>query len=172
MMAQFKSMLEETLEGWRDVRQGLIEEVENIPEDRFEFRPTPEVKNVSELVQHILEVALMMTGELTRSDTDFRRAPWPELLDLYAAPVKAATTKAQLLNLLRASIGEAEQRFVEAGELHMLQFITRFDGEQGTRMAWLQHGIGQEMYHRGQLVLYERLMGIEPALTRRIRSSS
>jgi uncharacterized damage-inducible protein DinB len=54
----------------------------------------------------------------------------------------------------------------------MLQFIERFDGEQGTRLAWLHHGIAQEMYHRGQLVLYERLMGIEPALTARIRKSS
>ncbi len=53
----------------------------------------------------------------------------------------------------------------------MLQLITRFDGEQGTRLAWLNHGIAQEMYHRGQLVLYQRLMGIEPALTRRIRES-
>ena len=171
-MASFKSLLEETLESWRDVRQGLIEEVENIPEDRFDFRPTPEVMSVSELVQHILEVALMMTGELTRADTDFRRAPWPELLDLYAGPVKSATRKAELVDLLGTTIAEAEQRFLEAGELHLLQFVTRFDGEQGTRFAWLQHGIAQEMYHRGQLALYQRLMGIEPALTRRIRSSS
>ncbi|RMD96511.1 MAG: hypothetical protein D6814_11245, partial [Calditrichaeota bacterium] len=35
--------------------------------------------------------------------------------------------------------------------------------------AWLHHGIEQEMYHRGQITLYERLLGIEPALTRRIR---
>lgn len=171
MMTSYKSVLEETLEGWRDVRQGLIEEVENVPADRFDFRPTADVMSVTELVQHILEVALMMTGELTRTDTDFRRAPWPELLDLYAGPVKAATSKAELLDLLRTTIGEAEQRFLDVGELHMLQFITRFDGEQGTRLAWLQHGIAQEMYHRGQLVLYERLLGIEPALTRRIRSA-
>ncbi len=171
-MASYKSLLEETLESWRDVRQGLIEEVENVPDDRFDFRPTPEVMSVTELVQHILEVALMMTGELTRPDTNFRRAPWPELLGLYAAPVKAATSKAELLDLLRTTILEAERQFLEAGELLMLQFITRFDGEQGTRLAWLHHGIAQEMYHRGQLVLYERLLGIEPALTRRIRAAS
>ncbi len=168
----FKTLLEEALEGWRDVRLGLIEEVENIPEDRIDFRPAPEVKNVTELVQHILEVALMMTGELTRRDTDFRRAPWPELLDLYAAHVYEATTKAELLDLLVSSLEAAEREFREVGELHMLQFIERFDGEQGTRLAWLHHGIAQEMYHRGQLVLYERLMGIEPALTARIRKSS
>ena len=51
----------------------------------------------------------------------------------------------------------------------MLQLIERFDGEKGTRLAWLYHGIAQEEYHRGQLALYARLIGIEPALTRRIR---
>ncbi|UCC47556.1 MAG: DinB family protein [Gemmatimonadota bacterium] len=170
-MTLFDSLLEETLEAWSDVRQGLIDEVANVPDDRFDFRPTPETRSVTELIQHILEVALMMTGELTRPDTDFHRAPWPELLDLYAAHVKDAGTKAELLDLLRSSIREAEQKFRAAGELAMLQLITRFDGEQGTRLAWLNHGIAQEMYHRGQLVLYQRLMGIEPALTRRIRES-
>jgi uncharacterized damage-inducible protein DinB len=119
-----RSLLEETLEAWSDVRQGLIEELENIPDDRFDFRPTPETRSVAELTQHILEVALMMTGELTRPDTDFRRAPWPELLDLYAAHVKQATSKRQLIDMLAQSFPEAEQRF---------------------------------------------LMGMEPALTRRIR---
>jgi uncharacterized damage-inducible protein DinB len=170
-MALFASLLEETLEAWSGVRQGLIAELENIPEDRLDFRPTPETRSVAELIQHILEVALMMTGELTRPDTDFRRAPWPELLELYASPVREAKSRATLLALLESSLADAEEKFRAAGELAMLQLITRFDGEQGTRLAWLNHGIAQEMYHRGQLVLYERLMGIEPALTRRIRQS-
>jgi len=171
-MTRFTTLLEETLEAWSDVRQGLIEEVENIPEDRFDFRPTPEVKSVKELVRHILEVALMMTGELARPDTDFGRAPWPELLDLYAGHLRDVSSRAELLEILRVSFEEAESKFLAAGELHMLQLIKRFDGEPGTRLAWLQHGIAQEMYHRGQLVLYARLMGIEPALTRRIRSQT
>lgn len=170
-MSQFQSVLEETLEAWSDVRHGLIEELENIPDDRFDFRPTPETRSVAELTQHILEVALMMTGELTRPDTDFRRVPWPELLDLYAPHIKQATSKRQLIDLLAESFQEAEQKFLAAGELHMLQLIERFDGEKGTRLAWLNHGIAQEMYHRGQIVTYQRLMAIEPALTRKIRQS-
>jgi uncharacterized damage-inducible protein DinB len=171
-MSQFQSVLEETLEAWSDVRHGLIEELENIPDDRLDFRPTSETRSVAELTQHILEVALMMTGELTRPDTDFRRAPWPELLDLYAPHVKQAKSKRQLIDLLAESFQEAEQNFLAVGELHMLQLIERFDGEKGTRLAWLNHGIAQEMYHRGQIVTYQRLMGIEPALTRKIREMS
>lgn len=168
-MPPFKSLLEETLEAWEDTRLGIIEEVENIPDNKFDFRPTPDVRSVKELVVHILEVAMMMTGELTRLDSNFRRAPWPKLLDMYASEAYKANTKAELVKLLKSQFKDAERKFREAGDLHMVQFIKRFDGQPGTRLAWLQHGIAQEMYHRGQLTLYERLMGIEPALTKRIR---
>lgn len=168
----FSSLLEESLEAWQDARVGVIQELENIPADRFDFRPSPEVRSVEELAEHILEVAYLMTGELTREDTDFRRAPLPQLLDLYAGPAREASGKAQQLDLLRTQLDEGMEKFREAGELAMLQLIERFDGQKGTKLAWLQHGIAQEMYHRGQLTLYQRLMGIEPALTRRIRDSS
>ncbi len=164
-----RSLLDETLEAWSGVRTGLIDEVRNIPADRFDYRPAEEVRSVAELVQHIIEVALMMTGELTRSDGDFTRAPFPELIEEHAADVRTVESKDGLVELLRTSFEASESRFREVGELFMLQYIRRFDGELGTRLAWLHHGIEQEMYHRGQITLYERLLGIEPALTRRIR---
>lgn len=163
------NVLEEALEGWRGVRAGLIAEVANLPAARFGFRPTPQVRSVTELVQHILEVAMMMTGELTRSDTNLHRAPWRRLLGLYAKPAYRAGTKGQLLRLLRAQGRDAEQKFRRAGELALFQLIERFDGAQGTKLAWLYHGIAHEDYHRGQLALYARLLGLEPALTRLIR---
>ena len=54
------------------------------------------------------------------------------------------------------------------GDLHMLQTIRRFDGLPGTRLAWFNHHVAHEMYHRGQLALYARQMGHVPALTQRI----
>jgi uncharacterized damage-inducible protein DinB len=166
---QSHSFLEETLHAWRYAREGTIDEVRNIPADNLDFRPTPEVKDVRELVQHILEVSMMMTGELTRSDTDFKRAPWPELLAMYAEPAYQAKSKKELLELLESQIREGEERFRECGEPAMYEFIENFDGSQGTKMQWLHHGITEEMYHRGQLTLYARLLGLEPALTQRIR---
>lgn len=169
-MPTLDSFLEESLHAWRDAREGIINEVENIPEDKLDFRPTPEVKDVRELVQHILEVSMMMTGELTRTDTDFRRAPWPELLAMYAGPAYQASTKQELLDLLASQMDEAESAFRGCGVMEMRGFIDNFDGSRGTKMQWLHHGIAQEMYHRGQLTLYARLMGLEPALTKRIKA--
>jgi len=163
------SLLEETLTAWRDVREGIIDEVKNIPANKFDFRPVPEVRNVREMIQHILEVSMMMTGELTRPDSDFRRLPWPKLLAKYAKPAYRAKTKAELLKILKSQMTEAEKKFRAAGELNLYQFMEYFDGSPGTKFTWLQHGIAQEMYHRGQLATYARLMGLVPALTQRIR---
>ena len=38
----------------------------------------------------------------------------------------------------------------------------------GTRLAWMNHGIAHEEYHRGQIALYARLLGRVPALTQKI----
>ena len=168
-MRNFDNLLDEAIESWEDARNGVIDELRNIPASKWDFRPHPQAKSVRELAVHILEVAMMMTGELTRPDTNFRRAPWPRLLAKYAAPAYRAKTRGDLLKLMRTQLRDGCRKFRDAGEIHMLQTIERFDGRPGTRFAWFQHGIAQEMYHRGQLATYQRIIGVEPALTRRIR---
>ena len=162
------SFLDETLGAWRDVRSGLIAELETVPAGQMGFQPTPDVRSVRELVQHILEVACMTAGELGRPDTDFKRAPWPELLVMYADHVARAKTRTALVALLTDQLTDAERSLRRLGALGFQQFITNFDGSQWTKMQWLHHAIAHEMYHRGQLTLYIRLLGRVPALTRRM----
>ena len=168
-MEKYTTLLEETLESWQGARNGVIEELANIPELHWDFRPVKEVRSVHDLAIHILEVAMMMTGELTRADTNFHRAPWPELLEQHAAAAYKLKTKDEILDFLGKQLKEGIDRFRKTGELHMFQLIQRFDGKLGTRLAWLHHGIDQEEYHRGQLTVYARLLKLEPALTKRIR---
>ena len=163
------TLLEEALEAWEDARQGVISEARNVPADRFDYRPEEEVRSVEELLVHIMEVSEMMVGELTRPDGSFRRKPFPELLEEYAGHLHRLSGKEELLEALQATLEGGMSRFRRAGEVHMLGTIERFDGRRGTRLAWLHHGIAQEMYHRGQLCTYERLLGRVPALTKRIR---
>ncbi|HSP17272.1 MAG TPA: DinB family protein [Thermoanaerobaculia bacterium] len=165
------TLLEEAIDSWTDTREGLIEEVENLPANRFDFRPAPESRSAEELVLHIMQVALMATGELTREDTNFHRHPWLRLLALYSKPIDGISGKRQLRSALRSTFRDSVKAFRRAGDIHMLQQIVRFDGNQGTRLQWLHHGISHEMYHRGQLALYARLLGKTPALTQRIHGS-
>lgn len=162
------TLLEEALEAWGDARRGAIAELEVIPADGFGHRPAPGTRTVAELAVHIMEVSAMMVGELCREDGDFRRETFPELVERYGGELRDLRRKDEILEAMERTLVEGARRFREAGELHMLGPIRRFDGERGTRLAWLHHGIAQEMYHRGQLALYARTLGIVPALTRRI----
>jgi len=167
-MISYKSLLEEALEAWAYTRQGVIDEVDNIPEKNFGFRPTPQNRSVAELAHHLIESGLMMSGELTRPDGDFLRQAYPEFLNEYAGHIKPTDSQKELLALLKSTHKEGEKKLREAGELLMLQYIHRFDGLEGTRLAWMNHGISHEEYHRGQLALYARLLGHVPALTQLI----
>jgi uncharacterized damage-inducible protein DinB len=163
------SLLEETLEAWQYTRDGVIEELENLSETDLKFCPHAESRTAAEIGLHIVESGLMMAGELTRRDGNFRRKSYPQLLKEHAGTLPSALKKAALVKLLKRTHAEGDKKIRHAGELFMLQRITRFDGEQGTRLAWMNHGISHEDYHRGQIALYARLVGRVPALTQLIQ---
>jgi uncharacterized damage-inducible protein DinB len=170
-MKGFTTLLEEALEAWGFARNGVIDELRNLPDKDLPFRPAPESRSALELVQHVIESGLMMAGELARPDGDFRRKSYEGFLHEYGRGVSGWRSKAALLAALRKTHADGEKKIRQAGELHMLQHIRRFDGEMGTRLAWMHHGISHEEYHRGQMAIYARLLGRVPALTKRILGS-
>ena len=170
-MPATKTLLEETLQTWRDVRAGVIGEAKNVPAPKWEWRPTPESRTFEELVRHILEVGLMMSGELVRPDASFRREPYPKMIAHYGREAHRAKGPAELMLLLSSTLEDGVAAFEVAGERALFQDMVFFDGSKGSRFAWLQHGIQHEYYHCGQLALYARMMGITPALTKIIEGS-
>ncbi len=166
------TLLDETLDSWVHARFGVIAELENVPPSKFDVEPATSLRSAAELGRHILEVAMMMVGELTRTDGDFTRQSFPAFIAEYASDVASLTERAALLDAMRHQLEEGTSRIREAGEIHMLQQIKRFDAVPGTRLGWMQHGIAQEEYHRGQLAWAARLFGEEPALTKLIRKGS
>jgi uncharacterized damage-inducible protein DinB len=155
-------------EQWQDVRDGLIKEVELIPADQMGFKPAPESRTVIELLHHIIETQRVLAGEMCREKTNFQRG-FPALMAEFAGNTKEATTREAVLELLRSSLEEAKAMVVSFGDANFEQGMTRFDGKQCTKLEMLNFTVAHEMYHRGQLTVYERLLGIEPALTQFFR---
>ncbi|HKS23734.1 MAG TPA: DinB family protein [Thermoanaerobaculia bacterium] len=162
------TLLDEALEAWTDARNGVIAELENIPANQFDDAAGEGARSVGELALHIAEVGLMMVGELTRDDGDFRRAAYDKLIAEYRGPIDEAKGKDEIIAAMKRTLEDGVRAFREAGELHMFGKIRRFDGQYGSRFAWMQHGVGHEEYHRGQIAMSARLMGIKPALTKLI----
>lgn len=168
-MSLFNNHLEETLDEWYTVRKGFIAEVKNIPPARFSFRPTLESRSALEMVQHVLENAITAAEILLREDATLHRTPFNQLVTSYAPSIALADNKEKLIDMLVEQYRDADQQFRQKGELYMLQAVTLHDGKQRSRLSIMEQGIGHEMYHRGQLALSARLLGIEPALTRELR---
>lgn len=162
--------VENIIESWREVRKGLIDEAKQIPAEQFSFQPAPDSRPVRRLLQHLVEAQKFLVGEACRPDTNLMRASFADNVKLYAPGVTEINDKDELLKLLHDSMEESADKLRAAGD-ELKNTMKRFDGKEMTKLAFMSFAIAHEMYHRGQLTVYERLLSIEPALTQRFRKA-
>jgi uncharacterized damage-inducible protein DinB len=153
---------------WKVTRDGLIDEVEKIPEDQFSFRATPETRSVAELIQHIVESQKILVAESCREEANIRRQSFADHYKEHASGVRDVADKQGLTDLLRSSMDAAESAIRTHGH-KWDQTMIGLDGKPTTKGAVLTFAFSHEMYHRGQLTVFERLMSIEPVLTGRLK---
>jgi uncharacterized damage-inducible protein DinB len=165
------TLFDDMLEAWRYTRDGVIAELENLPDARCHERPAGLLRSPLDLANHIIESGWLMAGELSRADGDFLRKPYPELV-AELNPDAPAGTHAEALAVLRRSLEQGLALLRDAGEARMVQPIRQFNGVPALRLSWMHHGVAHEEYHRGQLALYARLFGLTPALTKLIEGET
>lgn len=153
---------------WKDARTGLIHEVEKIPDDQFTFKATPETRSIAEILQHIIQTQRVLVGEVCRTDTNLMRQTFAAHFQEYAQGVDQLTGKFALIEELKKSMDESLEKISTFGE-KLNEDMTRFDGKVTSKLGFLMFAMSHEMYHRGQLTVYERLLKVEPALTERLK---
>ena len=153
---------------WKDVRTGLIQEVEKIPEDQMSFRATPETRSIAEILHHIVEVQNILVGETCREDSNIRRQSFADHTKEYASGVRDVADKQGIIDLLRSSMDAAEPCMRSYAE-KLNEPMNSIDGSPSTKGAVLTFAFSHEMYHRGQLTVFERLLNIEPVLTEKLK---
>ena len=162
--------VENIVESWREVRNGLIDEANLIPTDQFGFQPAPDTRSVRQLLQHLVESQKFLVGEACRPDTNLMRGSFADNIKSYAPGVRDVQDKDALLDLMRTSMDEAAEKLRHSAD-ELKNAMKRFDGKEMNKLAFMSFAIAHEMYHRGQLTVYERLLNIEPALTTRFRKA-
>ena len=156
--------------GWREVRAGLIEEASQIPADKFSLRATDGMRTVAELLQHLVESQKFLVGEACRPDTNLLRKSFAENIKDYAPDVRNVNDKEGILQMLATAMDDTES-LLRAHADELKNSMKRFDGKEMTKLGFMSFAIAHEMYHRGQLTVYERLLGIEPMLTQKFRKA-
>jgi uncharacterized damage-inducible protein DinB len=163
----------ELAESFRTVRKNTLAIAQDIPEDKYDFRPMPETRSVGELLAHIA----LSNGFQKKIHAEERRMnlegfDFPSLMKRLHAEEKAPRTKAQLIELLTKD-GEAWAKWMEGLDDKFLgEVVTMPPGgtpPARTRFDMLLSVKEHEMHHRGQLMLIERILGIVPHLTRRMQ---
>jgi hypothetical protein len=132
--------LDRLIESWKEVRAGFIEEVGQIPPDQFSFKATPETRSIAALVQHVVEVQKVLTGESCRSDTNLMRQSFADHIKEYAADVGSVNDKNGLLELMRSSMEMAEATIRTCGD-GLKESMQRFDGKELSKLDMLNFAV-------------------------------
>lgn len=159
---------------FRTVRKNTMVIAEEIPEEKYGFRPAAETRSVGELLAHI---ALSYTFQYQINAVEHRATlvgfDFPGMMRQLIAEEKSPRSKQQTIDLLKSS-GEkwagwleglsdaflAEQVELPAGAVPAAK--SRFEMILGVK----EH----EMHHRGQLMTIERMIGLVPHLTRAMQA--
>ncbi|MGB6431365.1 MAG: DinB family protein [Candidatus Acidiferrales bacterium] len=157
-------------ESFRTVRKNTIVIAQDIPEDKYGFRPTAESKSVGELLVHIAltsQFQYQIHGQEHRATLvgyDFM-ARGKQL----AAEEKILRSKAQTIELLTSS-GEKFAGWLEGlSDAFLAEQVEMPPGAPIATKSRFEMILGvkeHEMHHRGQLMVIERIVGVVPHLTR------
>src|ERR1039457_6991476 len=156
------------------VRKNTIIIAEEIGEQHYDFRPTPEIRSVAQTLVHIalspqLQEHIHGVAHLATLDGfDFFGFFGPLM-----AQEQAQHTKAQIASLLHES-GDRFAKWLESlsddflGE--SVAMPAGMTPASKTRFEMILGVKEHEMHHRGQLMLVERIIGIVPHLTREMQA--
>ncbi|PWU08575.1 MAG: hypothetical protein C5B51_07675 [Terriglobia bacterium] len=160
----------ELASAFRTVRKNTIQIAQDIPEEKYGFRPAPDTRTVAQTLAHIALVP-RFNRELAKIQS-FDGFDFPKFFAQMSADEAKPRTKAELIELVRTT-GEDFAQWVEGlSEDYLAQVVTFPAGAQPptrTRFDMLTSVKEHEMHHRGQLMLMERILGITPHLTRQMQ---
>jgi uncharacterized damage-inducible protein DinB len=161
-------------DSFRTVRKNTLVIAQELPEEKYGFRPAPDTRSVAELLAHIaLAHSFQYQIQAVERRTTLVGFDFPSIMRRLASEEKEPRSKDQILGMLRSS-GEKWAGFLDglttdflAEQVQMSQGMTP---PSKSRFEMILSVKEHEMHHRGQLMLMERLVGIVPHMTREMQS--
>lgn len=161
----------EIVAAFRLVRGNTITIAEEIPEDKYDFKPSPDVRTVGRTLVHIAAMPSLQLNLQKNRVTDLKTVNFRELIGAILAEEEKPRSKADILTYLKT---EADRfaGFVDGlSEQTLAEIVTMVPGATpGTksRLEMLLTVKEHEMHHRGQLMVVQRMLGLVPHLTRQM----
>ena len=157
-------------ESFRTVRGNTLKIAEEIPEEKYGFKASPDTRSIGQLLAHIgvgpYFQQQMHQAEKRKTLEGFN---FPAFMQTVGAEEQKPRSKAQIIEFLTRE-GEAWASFLEGlSDDFLAEQVTMPPGAQPatkSRFEMLLSPKEHEMHHRGQLMLIQRMIGVVPHLTR------
>ena len=147
------TLVKELVATWQRAATDLIDVAEAMPEQKYDYKPTPEIGTFRDQLVHVTGIAqrFIDSAKGTKSEHSHKAMTKPEVIALLKQTLQAgqetlgSLTDAQLLEPVKFPFGD--------------RMVTRFTFWMGP--------LYQFRNHHGQLVVYLRMNGIVPPTTAR-----
>jgi uncharacterized damage-inducible protein DinB len=157
---------------FRTVRENTIKIAEEIPENKYDFKPAPDCRSVRETLAHLAVSTGFPSHVHGNKISDMKTVNFMELFQKFTAEENKPRTKAELIAFLKSE-GDKFAAFLEGvQEPFLAEQVTMPPGAQPpskVRFEMLMSAKEHEMHHRGQLMTMERMIGQVPHLTRQMQ---
>ncbi len=149
-------LAEELLELWNDTGKKVIDMAEDFPEEKYDYKPTPEVRSFAEQLLHVAGANYFFMS-VARGEK-----PPTEQLSREKYP-----TKAEIVAVLKKSVAEGTELIQQTGDAGLSESVKfPFGNRMVSRHAMWMIAVRHAGEHFGNLVVYYRLNGIVPPATR------
>jgi uncharacterized damage-inducible protein DinB len=157
---------------FRLVRGNTIKIAEEIPENKYDFRPAPDCRSVAQQLTHMAIATRFQHHVHSTRVTDLKTVNFPAWIQEVMAEEAKPRTKAEIIELLRSE-GDKYGAFLEGlSEDLLAERVTMPPGADPatkSRFEMLMSSKEHEMHHRGQLMTIQRMLGQVPPLTRQMQ---
>jgi uncharacterized damage-inducible protein DinB len=157
---------------FRTVRGNTIKIAEEIPENKYSFQATSDVRPVGQLLVHIALGPTFASHIHQNRIDDLSKVNFGELMAKISAEEAKPRSKAEIIQFLKSE-GEKFAAYLESVPESVLAERVKMPPQAQpatkSRFEMLLSPKEHEMHHRGQLMLVERMLGLVPHLTRQFQ---
>jgi uncharacterized damage-inducible protein DinB len=157
LLAQSTSpgMAKEILAAWERAAADITDVAEAMPEERYDFKPTPDIRTFSDQLVHVAGVVqrFIDTAKGTKRESGDAHKTMP---------------KAEVVRLLKETFQEGKEMIGSLTDAQLLEQVKfPFGDRMVTRYGFWMGPLYQVANHYGQLIVYLRLNDIVPPATAR-----
>jgi uncharacterized damage-inducible protein DinB len=157
---------------FRTVRENTVKIAEDVPESKYNFKPSPDCRSIGQTLVHIALGPGFQHHIQSNKISDLKQVNFQELFQKVMAEEAKPRTKAETIVFLRSE-GDRFAAFLETlPESFLAEQVAMPPGAQPatkSRFEMLLSAKEHEMHHRAQLMTMQRMIGQVPHLTRQMQ---